>query len=92
MVTWKVTRRWAPENVKPSAYPDMTTRDIANDLVTSQTVRFDMSDQQPSAFGATDGQGEWKLFQDFVSNPSNVEGITQQLESAATQAYSAPKR
>ena len=51
-------------------------------------MRFDMSDQYPSAFGATDGQGEWKLFQDFLSNPSDVDGITQQLESAATQALS----
>jgi alpha-glucoside transport system substrate-binding protein len=82
----------ANKNVKLNAYPDKTTREIAKDLVTSQTVRFDMSDQQPSAFGAATGQGEWKLFQDFVSNPSNVEGITQQLESAATQAYSAQKR
>jgi len=82
----------ANKNVKPSAYPDKTTRDIANNLVTSPTVRFDLSDQQPSAFGATDGQGEWKLFQDFVSNPSNVDGITQQLESAATQAYSSQKQ
>jgi alpha-glucoside transport system substrate-binding protein len=82
----------ANKNVKRSAYPDRTTRAIAKDLVTSQTVRFDMSDQQPSAFGAATGQGEWKLFQDFVSNPSDVEGITRQLESAATQAYSVQKR
>jgi ABC-type glycerol-3-phosphate transport system substrate-binding protein len=81
----------ANKKVRPSAYPDKTTQEIANDLVTSRTVRFDMSDQQPSAFGATNGQGEWKLFQDFVSNPSNVDGITQQLESAATQAYSEQK-
>jgi hypothetical protein len=51
-----------------------------------------MSDQQPAAFGATDGQGEWKLFQDFVSDPSNVVGISQQLESAAAQAYAAQKQ
>jgi len=82
----------ANKNVKLSAYPDKTTSRIARDLVTSRTVRFDMSDQQPSAFGATTGQGEWKLLQDFVSNPTDVEGVTQQLESAATQAYSAQKR
>jgi ABC-type glycerol-3-phosphate transport system substrate-binding protein len=82
----------ANKNVKPSAYPDKTARVIANKLVTSRTVRFDMSDQQPAAFGATEGQGEWKLFQDFVSNPNNVDDISQQLESAATQAYSAQKQ
>ena len=76
------------KDVPQSAYPDKTTRTIADALVSSDNVRFDMSDQYPSAFGATDGQGEWKLFQDFLSNPSDVDGITQQLESAATQALS----
>jgi len=76
------------KDVPASAYPDKTTRQIAGALVNSENVRFDMSDQQPSAFGATDGQGEWKLFQDFLSNPSDVDGITQQLEAAATQAQS----
>jgi ABC-type glycerol-3-phosphate transport system substrate-binding protein len=74
------------KNVPMSAYPDKTTRQIADALVKSTNVRFDMSDQQPSAFGATDGQGEWKLFQDFLSNPNDVDGITQQLEAARTQA------
>ena len=46
-----------------------------------------MSDLQPAAFGATDGQGEWKLFQDFLTNPTDVDGIARQLESAAAQAY-----
>jgi alpha-glucoside transport system substrate-binding protein len=77
----------ANKNVPSSAYPDKTTRQIAKALVDSTNVRFDMSDLQPSSFGATDGQGEWKLFQDFLSNPSDVDGITQQLESAAAQAY-----
>jgi ABC-type glycerol-3-phosphate transport system substrate-binding protein len=74
------------KDVPTSAYPDKTTRQIAEALVSSDNVRFDMSDQYPSAFGATDGQGEWKLMQDFLSNPSNIDGITQQLEDAATQA------
>jgi alpha-glucoside transport system substrate-binding protein len=45
-----------------------------------------MSDLQPAAFGATTGQGEWKLFQDFVSAPSNVNGIASKLETAAEKA------
>ena len=76
------------KKVPGSAYPDATTRQIANALVSSTNVRFDMSDLQPSAFGATDGQGEWKIFQDFLSDPSNVDGIAGQLESAAAAAYS----
>lgn len=94
MATPKAGEVWAKtggyispnQDVPASAYPDKVTRQIADALVSSDNVRFDMSDQYPSAFGATDGQGEWKLFQDFLSNPSDVDGITQQLESAATQA------
>ena len=37
--------------------------------------RFDLSDLQPAAFGGTVGQGEFKLFQDFLKNPSNATGI-----------------
>ncbi len=48
---------------------------------------FDMSDLQPASFGATAGQGEWKLFQDFVSSPSNIVGIQKKLETAAAKAY-----
>jgi alpha-glucoside transport system substrate-binding protein len=77
----------ANKNVPPNAYPNATFRQIANALVTSTNVQYDMSDLQPASFGATDGQGEWKIFQDFLSNPSNVDGTAEQLESAAAQAY-----
>ena len=56
-------------------------------LLTAKSVVFDMSDGQPPAFGGTAGQGEWGLFQKFLQSPSNVTGIQQQLESAATAAY-----
>ena len=42
----------------------------------------------PQGSRATDAQGEWKIFQDFLSNPSDVDGIAAQLESAAAAAYS----
>jgi alpha-glucoside transport system substrate-binding protein len=77
----------ANKNVPPNAYPNATFRQIANALVTSTNVQYDMSDLQPASFGATDGQGEWKIFQDFLSNPSNVDGTAEQLESAAAEAY-----
>ena len=46
-----------------------------------------MSDLQPAAFGGTAGQGMWKLFQDLLKNPKNVNGIANQLEAAAKKAY-----
>jgi len=46
-----------------------------------------MSDQQPAAFGATTGQGEWGLFQQFLQKPTDIKGIQQKLESSAAAAY-----
>jgi alpha-glucoside transport system substrate-binding protein len=46
-----------------------------------------MSDEQPVSFGGTPGQGEWKIFQDFLRNPKNINGTTRALESAAVKAY-----
>jgi alpha-glucoside transport system substrate-binding protein len=33
------------------------------------------------------GQGEWKIFQDFLQNPSDVNGTASALEAAAAKAY-----
>ena len=74
-------------HVPASVYPDAITRAAEVPLLHSQSVVFDMSDEQPPAFGATAGQGIWGLLQKFLQNPSNVTTIQQQLESAATAAY-----
>jgi alpha-glucoside transport system substrate-binding protein len=73
--------------VRPSAYSNAITRRTAVALARAQIFRFDLSDLQPSAFGATVGQGLFKLFQDFLENPRNVNGITSQMERAAAAAY-----
>ena len=75
------------KKVPPTAYSDPLLRKTSQELTSSQTLRFDMSDLQPTAFGATVGQGQWKIFQDFLKNPSDVNGTAQALESAATKAY-----
>jgi alpha-glucoside transport system substrate-binding protein len=75
------------KNMPASVYPDATTRATASAIAKAKNVAFDMSDQQPAAFGATVGQGEWGLFQNFLRNPSNVSGVQKQLESAAAAAY-----
>jgi ABC-type glycerol-3-phosphate transport system substrate-binding protein len=75
------------KNVPGSAYADPIGRATALALAHAKVFRFDLSDLQPSAFGGTIGQGEWKLFQDFLKNPKNVNGIAAQLESAAAKAY-----
>jgi ABC-type glycerol-3-phosphate transport system substrate-binding protein len=77
----------ANEHMPLSVYPDAITRITAGAIAKAKTVVFDMSDQQPSSFGATVGQGEWGLFQNFLRNTKNVTGVQKSLESAAAAAY-----
>jgi alpha-glucoside transport system substrate-binding protein len=73
--------------VPPGAYADPLQRSTATALARAKISRFDLSDLQPSAFGSTPGQGLFKLFQDFLKNPSNVNGIAAKMEAAAAKAY-----
>ena len=75
------------KNVPASIYPDAITRATEAPIGQAKAVVFDMSDEQPPAFGATTGQGEWGIFQNFLKNPKNVSGIQSQLESSAAAAY-----
>jgi hypothetical protein len=76
------------KNVDISAYTDPVDQRAAQALVDAgDSVRYDMSDLQPTAFGATTGQGIWGILTDFVSDPSDVDGTAQQLEAAAKAAY-----
>ena len=68
-------------------YPDDITRTTASALAEAETFRFDMSDLAPADFGGTPGQGEWKILQDFLRNPDDVQGTAQALESAAKKAF-----
>jgi alpha-glucoside transport system substrate-binding protein len=75
------------KNLDTSVYPDAITQTTAGALAEAETFRFDMSDLTPSAFGGTPGQGFWKGMTDFVENPDDIDGVTQQLEEAAVEAY-----
>ncbi|MEU6320253.1 ABC transporter substrate-binding protein [Streptomyces sp. NPDC047009] len=71
-----------------ASYGDDVTRETAKSLVAAgDSVRFDMSDQAPAAFGGTKGAGEWKLLQDFLRDPSDPKATAAQLEDAAAKAY-----
>jgi alpha-glucoside transport system substrate-binding protein len=73
--------------IDASVYPDELTARIATAIANADTFRFDMSDLAPAAFGGTPGQGEWKILQDFLSNPSDVNGTATKLEAAAAKAF-----
>jgi alpha-glucoside transport system substrate-binding protein len=77
----------ANQNLDTSVYPDPILQETAGAIAEAEIFRFDLSDLQPGEFGGTEGQGLWKLFQDFVANPDDVDGITRQLEQAAAAAF-----
>jgi hypothetical protein len=95
LATAKAANAWAKlggfgtgnKHVSPSIYPDAITRATEAPIGKATSVVFDMSDEQPASFGATTGQGEWGIFQQFLKSPSDVSGIQKKLEAAATAAY-----
>ena len=95
LTTEDAARRWAEKggfaslnkDLDASVYPDPVTQTTAGALAEAEVFRFDLSDLQPAAFGGTVGQGLFKLFQDFLRNPNNVDGIAQQMETAAARAF-----
>jgi alpha-glucoside transport system substrate-binding protein len=75
------------KNLDTSVYPDVITQTTAGNLAEAEEFRFDLSDLVPSAFGGTPGAGLFKAFTDFVQNPDDIDGITEQMEADATKAY-----
>jgi len=75
------------KKVDSADYADPLLRKTSETMSGAETLRFDLADLQPSAFGATTGQGEWKLFQDLLKTPSDIDGTAQQLEASAAKAY-----
>jgi alpha-glucoside transport system substrate-binding protein len=74
------------KNVAPADYPDDISRQLAEQLVNAEAFKFDMSDQTPSQFGGTPGQGEWKDLQDLLGGAS-VDATAKALEKHAAAAY-----
>lgn len=75
-------------NVSPDNYPDPLTKELAQTIISAgEAVRYDMSDLAPSAFGGTDGKGEWKQLQDFLRKPTDIKGAQEKLEADAAKAW-----
>jgi alpha-glucoside transport system substrate-binding protein len=76
------------KNVDVSAYTDPIDQRAAQAVLDAgDSIRYDLSDLQPTEFGATTGQGIWGILSEFVSHPDDVDGTAQQLEAAAKAAY-----
>jgi alpha-glucoside transport system substrate-binding protein len=78
----------SPNRALPArTYRDAVTRQAAAALARAPTVRFDLSDLQPPAFGATAEQGMWSIFQDFLADPRDPERTARALERGARAAW-----
>jgi hypothetical protein len=74
--------------VSLDAYGDDVARRAAEALQQAgDAARYDLSDLQPTEFGATTGQGIWGILIDFLQNPDDVDGTADALETAAKRAY-----
>jgi alpha-glucoside transport system substrate-binding protein len=71
-----------------SVYPDDVTQRAAEMIQEASETRFDLSDQVPPELGATEGQGLWKIFTDFLQDPTSVDQTATALSSAAQSAAS----
>lgn len=69
-----------------SVYPDDTALSLARGIRETELIRYDLSDLQPASFGAIAGQGMWRILQDYLRNPSDVNGIASRLDEAASVA------
>jgi len=96
LATAEAAEIWAAEGgfispmttVDLDAYGDDIARRAAEALQQAgDSVRYDLSDLQPTEFGATTGQGMWGIMIDFLRNPSDVDGTAAALEKSASQAY-----
>ncbi|MEU5941635.1 extracellular solute-binding protein [Micromonospora sp. NPDC047548] len=77
----------ANSGLEIAAYPDDTTREIAEAVVKAESLRFDLSDLTPQAFGGGTSAHLWVLLQDFLAKPIAPEALAQQLEAAAKKDF-----
>jgi len=75
------------KNVDAAAYPTDAERRAFQALVGTQVVRFDMSDQQPVAFGAHPDQGLWPLLQEYLAKPAAAAHVAAGLERTASNIF-----
>ena len=73
----------ANRNIDTGVFPDEISERTATALAEAEVFRFDLSDLQPAAFGATVGQGLWQEFIEFLRNPDDVDGAAERMQQEA---------
>jgi alpha-glucoside transport system substrate-binding protein len=81
---WASAGRISPNRrLNPHVYADPITRRLAQSLINAKTIRFDLSDLLPPAFGASPDQGMAKILKDFLRGTSTIKATTQRLQNDA---------
>ncbi len=75
------------QRVDLAVYPDDIARKAASGLTNAEQFVFDLSDLVPAALGGTGGAGIWGGLQNWLANPSDIDGVTAQIESEAAAAF-----
>lgn len=70
--------------VPVSAYPDDTSRKIAEILNNADVVRFDAGDKMPAQMG----RAFFGAILDYIQNPANLDQILADLDDVQAEAYS----
>ncbi len=70
------------KSVDLGLYRDPMLAEAARSLVEAPSLRFDLSDLLAPAFGSTKDGGMWKVLQDFLAAPGDVDGTARRLEEA----------
>ena len=72
-----------------TTYEDPVMRRLAEAVIDAEAVRFDLSDLQPPAFGASRTQGMWPLFQRYLEEgPASITRVTSALQAGVDAARS----
>ncbi|PZG23851.1 sugar ABC transporter substrate-binding protein [Micromonospora craterilacus] len=77
----------ANSGLDTAAYPDPTTRELAEAVVNAELLRFDLSDLTPQAFGGGTSATLWVQLQDFLAGSVTPENLAQHLEDAAKREF-----
>lgn len=76
-----------------STYEDPVMRRLAEAVIKAEAVRFDLSDLQPPAFGASRSQGMWPLFQRYLEEgPASIGRVTRALQAGVQAARSCEEK
>jgi alpha-glucoside transport system substrate-binding protein len=75
------------QGVPVEDYRESTIGEAAKELANAPELRFDLSDLVTPAFGSTPDGGMWKVLQEFLADPTDIDGTAQRLQQAWEAAH-----